>query len=98
MGGFCPITGTERCDKLRHEFILRHLRQGHSQQFKLNWRWGLADVMNETGITRGNCSGPNVGQTSGVPVHEVSDSVSIGSPENRSRDPANRQTGGLAHT
>ena len=42
-----------------------------------------------------NCSG--VGQTSGLPVHGVSDSVSIGSPEHRAGGPANRQTGGLPH-
>ena len=40
----------------------------------------------------GNCSG--VGQTSGLPVHGVSDSVLIGPLEHRARDPADRQTGG----
>ena len=38
-----------------------------------------------------------MGQTSGLPVHGVSDSVPIGSLEHRARDPANRQTGGLPH-
>ena len=52
MGGFCPVTGTERCDKQGHEFILRLLRQGHPQQSEMNWCWSLADVMNEAGITR----------------------------------------------
>ena len=42
-----------------------------------------------------DCSG--VGQTSGLPVHGVSDSESIGSPEHRAGGPANRQTGGLPH-
>jgi len=42
-------------------------------------------------------NGSGVGQTSGLPVHGVSDSVPIGSPEHRARGPANRQTGGLPH-
>ena len=57
------------------------------------WRWtrrgGGSEIRNPKA---GNCSG--VGQTSGLPVHGVSDSVFIGSPEHRARDPANRQTGG----
>ena len=43
----------------------------------------------------GNCSG--VGQTSGLPVHGASGSVSLGAPQRRARDPANRQTGGRPH-
>ena len=35
-----------------------------------------------------------MGQTSGLPVHGVSDSVPIGAPEHRAGGPVNRQTGG----
>jgi len=40
----------------------------------------------------GNCSG--VGQTSGLPVHGVSDSVFLLASKRRARGPANWQTGG----
>ena len=39
-----------------------------------------------------NCSG--VGQTSGLPVHGVSDSVFLLASKRRARGPANWQTGG----
>ena len=42
-----------------------------------------------------NCLG--VGQTSGLTVHGVSDSVALGKEKLRARDPVNRQTGGLTH-
>ena len=43
----------------------------------------------------GNCSG--VGQTSGLPVHGVSDSVALLTSKRRARGPAYWQTGGLPH-
>jgi hypothetical protein len=38
-----------------------------------------------------------VGQTSGLPVHGASGSVTMMGPKLRARGPANRQTGGLPH-
>ena len=56
-------------------------------------RSGLSESM--VGGISGNCSG--VGQTSGLPVHGVSDSVFLLASKRRARGPANWQTGGLPH-
>ena len=66
--------------------------------------WGLVCLAGQSLATKasqlrllisGNCS--VVGQTSGLPVHGVSDSVALLTSERRARGPANWQTGGLPH-
>ena len=52
----------------------------------------------ETRKKSGNCSRPNVGQTSGLPVNRASGPVFRRPYGHGVRDSVNRQTGGLPYT